>query len=106
MYAPGAGDTGPDIPILAATAMFRPADLRAWLDVGCNDYILKPFQPDELLARLRRFVPILGYEWTAWPDRGGHHNVFFRDPSSARVGVQDAMLERVDVPRLEVVLVQ
>ena len=26
------------------------------------------------------FVGILGYEWTAFPNRGGHHNVFFRDP--------------------------
>ncbi len=25
------------------------------------------------------FVAILGYEWTAGTDRGGHHNVFFRD---------------------------
>jgi hypothetical protein len=36
------------------------------------------------------FVPILGYEWTAWPDHGGHHNVFFTDPASARIGVQEA----------------
>ena len=42
-----------DIPILAATAMFRPADLRAWLDVGCNDYIVKPFTLDELSRKIR-----------------------------------------------------
>jgi CheY-like chemotaxis protein len=45
-----------DIPILAATAMFRPADLRAWLDVGCNDYILKPFTLDELSRKIRGLI--------------------------------------------------
>ena len=35
-------------------------------------------------------VGIIGYEWTAFNNRGGHHNVFFRKPLSARVGVQDA----------------
>jgi hypothetical protein len=37
-----------------------------------------------------KFVGILGYEWTAFPNRGGHHNVFFRDPDSERVGVHVA----------------
>ncbi len=37
-----------------------------------------------------RFVAIPGYEWTAFTNRGGHHNVFFRDPWSRRVPVQEA----------------
>ncbi len=37
-----------------------------------------------------RFVGIPGYEWTAFRNRGGHHNVFFRDPGSRRVPVQEA----------------
>lgn len=37
-----------------------------------------------------RFVGIVGYEWTAFRNRGGHHNVFFRDPGSRRVPVQEA----------------
>jgi CheY-like chemotaxis protein len=41
-----------DIPILAATGMFSPADLKAWMDVGCNDYIVKPFTSDELLRKI------------------------------------------------------
>jgi two-component system, cell cycle response regulator DivK len=45
-----------DIPILAATAMFRPGDLRAWLDVGCNDYIIKPFTLDELSRKIRALI--------------------------------------------------
>jgi two-component system alkaline phosphatase synthesis response regulator PhoP len=45
-----------DIPILGATAMFRPADLKAWLDVGCNDYIVKPFTLDELSRKIRALL--------------------------------------------------
>jgi CheY-like chemotaxis protein len=45
-----------DIPILAATAMFRPADLRAWLDCGCNDYIVKPFTTEELLRKITALI--------------------------------------------------
>ena len=45
-----------NIPILAATAMFRPADLKAWLDVGCNDYIVKPFTLDELSRKIRALI--------------------------------------------------
>ena len=45
-----------DIPILAATAMFRPADLKAWLDVGCDDYIVKPFTLDELSRKIRALI--------------------------------------------------
>jgi len=31
-----------DIPILAATALFRDSDLKSCLDAGCNGYIVKP----------------------------------------------------------------
>ena len=37
-----------------------------------------------------RFVAILGYEWSGFHNRGGHHNVFFRRPEGARVSVHDA----------------
>jgi two-component system, cell cycle response regulator DivK len=46
-----------EIPILAATGMFRPSDLKAWLDVGCNDYIIKPFTSDELLRKITALIP-------------------------------------------------
>ncbi len=46
-----------DIPILAATALFRDSDLRSCLEAGCNGYIVKPFTFQELQAKLREFIP-------------------------------------------------
>lgn len=45
-----------DIPILASTALFRPSDLKTWIDVGCNDYIIKPFTSDELLRKITALI--------------------------------------------------
>jgi two-component system, OmpR family, response regulator len=43
-------------PILMLTARDAVADRVAGLDVGADDYLLKPFAVDELLARLRALV--------------------------------------------------
>ncbi len=45
-----------DIPILAATALFRDSDLKSCLDAGCNGYIVKPFTFQELLGKVREFI--------------------------------------------------
>jgi two-component system cell cycle response regulator DivK len=44
------------IPILASTALFRPSDLKTWIDVGCDDYIIKPFTSDELLRKITALI--------------------------------------------------
>ena len=44
------------VPVLMLTAKAQERDIVRALDAGANDYILKPFQPEELLARLRRFT--------------------------------------------------
>ena len=46
-----------DIPILAATALFRDADLKACLEAGCTGYIVKPFTFQELQGRVRELLP-------------------------------------------------
>ncbi|MBM4261479.1 MAG: response regulator [Deltaproteobacteria bacterium] len=46
-----------DIPILAATALFRDADLKACIDAGCTGYIVKPFTFQELQGRVRELLP-------------------------------------------------
>lgn len=46
-----------NIPILAATALFRDSDLKSCLDAGCNAYIVKPFTFQELQTKLREMIP-------------------------------------------------
>jgi two-component system, cell cycle response regulator DivK len=45
-----------DIPILAATAMCRRADLNACLQAGCNGYIVKPFTMMELQRKIGELI--------------------------------------------------
>jgi DNA-binding response OmpR family regulator len=43
-------------PVLMLTAKNTERDTVRALDAGADDFIMKPFQPQELLARLRRFL--------------------------------------------------
>ena len=42
-----------DVPIMMLTAKSQEADIVKALEAGANDYIVKPFQPVELVARLK-----------------------------------------------------
>ena len=44
------------LPVLMLTAKNTERDTVRALDAGANDFIIKPFQPNELLARVRRFL--------------------------------------------------
>ena len=46
-----------DIPILAATALFRDSDLKTCIDFGCNGYIVKPFTFQELQGKVKELIP-------------------------------------------------
>ena len=41
------------IPVIFLTALQLPDHVKAGLDVGADDYIVKPFEPDELKERIR-----------------------------------------------------
>jgi DNA-binding response OmpR family regulator len=43
-----------DVPIIMLTGLGSEADVVRGLELGANDYMLKPFSPAELLARVRR----------------------------------------------------
>ena len=44
------------LPVLMLTAKAREADIVRALDLGAVDYVTKPFQPEEVLARVRRLL--------------------------------------------------
>jgi two-component system response regulator QseB len=53
---------GVTTPVLMLSAIAQPADRVAGLDAGAEDYLGKPFDVDELLARLRSLVRRAGTE--------------------------------------------
>jgi len=59
--------TGKELPVLIITARDSVADRVAGLDEGADDYLVKPFDLDELLARAR--AVIRRHEGRAAPER-------------------------------------
>ena len=51
-----AGEWGRDIPVLMLTARRQERDIVGALELGANEYVVKPFIPEELVARLTRLV--------------------------------------------------
>lgn len=45
-----------DIPVIMLTARKQERDIVGALELGANDYIVKPFIPEELAARLSRLL--------------------------------------------------
>lgn len=44
------------VPVLMLSAKTREADIVRALELGADDYVTKPFQPEEVLARIRRLL--------------------------------------------------
>ncbi len=47
-----------DTPIIMLTAKSQEGDIVRALDSGASDYIVKPFLPEELKARIRRWIQV------------------------------------------------
>jgi DNA-binding response OmpR family regulator len=47
------------VPVLMLTAKNTERDSVRALDAGADDFVTKPFQPNELLARVRRFLRVV-----------------------------------------------
>lgn len=45
-----------DVPIIMLTSKAQEQNIVRALDAGATDYVVKPFQPEELMARVRHLV--------------------------------------------------
>jgi two-component system, cell cycle response regulator DivK len=45
-----------NIPILATTVLFRPHELKACLEAGCNAYMVRPFNVLDLQDKIRQLI--------------------------------------------------
>ena len=83
-----------DVPIIMLTARREEIDRITGLEMGADDYVVKPFSPQELVSRVRAVMRRLGREQTeAEPER----NLSFADlainPRSRVVSIKDMPIE-------------
>jgi two-component system response regulator MprA len=94
---------GNRVPILMLTARVEISDRVAGLDAGADDYLIKPFDVDELKARLRALLRRTGPEDE--PDELAFAELRLdRVRHGARVGDQFAELTRTEFQLLELLL--
>ena len=93
---------GRTMPVLILTARDRWSDKVAGFDAGADDYVTKPFQMEEMLARLRALIRraagpcLVGHRMRPGPrrytERPGHRQR--RAGEIDRAGIQDRLLSR------------
>jgi DNA-binding response OmpR family regulator len=83
-----------NVPIIMLTARREEIDRIAGLEMGADDYVVKPFSPQELVSRVRAVMRRLGRER---PDSENNRSLEFDDltinPSSRVVAIHDAPIE-------------
>jgi DNA-binding response OmpR family regulator len=83
-----------DVPIIMLTARREEIDRIAGLEMGADDYVVKPFSPQELVSRVRAVMRRLGREQT---DPEADHDLTFDDlsinPRSRVVTFKDLPVE-------------
>lgn len=57
-----AGDSYRDVPVIALTANAMSGDKEKCMSAGMNDYLSKPFTPDELVKILQKWLPQLSID--------------------------------------------
>ncbi len=46
-----------DIPILVATVLYSELDFRDCIEAGCDNFIVKPFNVQELQRKIQELIP-------------------------------------------------
>lgn len=94
-------------PVLLLTAKSAVKEKVAGLDLGANDYVTKPFEMEELLARIRAFLrqavapaasAALGGRMTAPPDEDNSAPGLWLAASDLRLNESTREVERAGVP--------
>ncbi|MCP4076020.1 MAG: response regulator transcription factor [Gammaproteobacteria bacterium] len=80
---------GSDLPILILTARGRWQDKVEGLDAGADDYLVKPFHQEELMARIR----VLIRRAAGWSDSTLQCGPVVLDPSTQRVTLSEQEIE-------------
>ena len=62
-----------DIPVILLTARGEPTDRIVGLEIGADDYVTKPFEPRELVARIRTVLRRAQRGATAHPEEDAHY---------------------------------
>ena len=81
--------SGSDLPILILTARGKWQDKVEGLDAGADDYLVKPFHQEELMARIR----VLIRRAAGWSDSTLQCGPVALDPSTQRVTLNDQEIE-------------
>jgi len=83
-----------DVPIIMLTARREEIDRITGLEMGADDYVVKPFSPQELVSRVRAVMRRLGREQT---EAETERNLSFADlainPRSRVVSIKDMTIE-------------
>ena len=83
-----------NVPIIMLTARREEIDRIAWLEMGADDYVVKPFSPQELVSRVRAVFRRVGQEQVeAESERPLSFDGLTIDPRSRAVTVLDSAIE-------------
>jgi DNA-binding response OmpR family regulator len=83
-----------DVPIIMVTARREEVDRIAGLEMGADDYVVKPFSPQELVSRVRAVMRRLGREQDAAEnERALSFGDLSIDPKSRVVTIKDSPIE-------------
>ena len=83
-----------NVPIIMVTARREEIDRIAGLELGADDYVVKPFSPQELVSRVRAVLRRAGREQAgAEPERDLSFEEIYISPSTRTVTVRNSSIE-------------